>query len=104
MNQNDGVRLSSAGAFLNPVKDRENLDIITNAQAKKLIIQDNPQESTNADSGQEKSVAGIEYFDKSGNVKTLYCRKECILTAGAGSPHLLRYQASDPKSCWRKTA
>ena len=103
VNQNDGVRLSSAGAFLNPVKDRENLDIITNAQAKKLIIQDNPQESTNADSGQEKSVAGIEYFDKSGNVKTLYCRKECILTAGAiGSPHLLQVSGIGPKELLEK--
>ena len=31
-----------------PCKAWENLDIITNAQAKKLIIQDNTQESSNA--------------------------------------------------------
>lgn len=93
VNQNEGFRLSCAGAFLNPAKDRANLTVITNAQAKQIIFDDEDS----------KNVAGIEYYDKNGTVQTLFANKECVLTAGAiGSPHLLQVSGVGPKELLEK--
>ena len=93
VNQTDGVRLSSSGAFLDPVKDRDNLTVITNAQAKEILFDDEETEN----------VVGIEYYDKSGNAQQIFSKKECVLTAGAvGSPHLLQVSGVGPKDVLEK--
>jgi len=72
----NGRRFSSASAFLKPVKNRPNLKVILGAHARRLIFEN-------------KRAVGVE-FQKSGQVKTIACEKEVILSAGAiGSPKLL---------------
>ena len=79
----NGLRVSSASAFLDPIKHRNNLTIITNGLVKKVLIE-------------EKSVTGIE-VELAGSTQTLTARKEVILSAGAiGSPHLLMLSGVGP--------
>lgn len=74
--QRNGERCSSARAFLDPVRDRANLTILTKAQAKHLRF-----------SGDRCSGAVVQLPSGS---QTLAVTKEVILTAGSfGSPHLL---------------
>lgn len=71
-----GRRCSSAVAYLNPIKTRENLTIITNAQTEKVVIEDH-------------RVVGVRVRRK-GGMETIKARKEVILSAGAiGSPQIL---------------
>ena len=73
----NGRRCSSAVAYLNPIKSRENLTIITHAQVEKIVIKD-------------KSATGVEYKDRSGAVRTINAGREIILSGGAiNSPQLL---------------
>lgn len=73
----NGRRCSSAVAFLNPVKSRENLQIITHAQVEKVIIEG-------------KRATGVTYTDRSGTLQTVKARKEIVLSGGAiNSPQLL---------------
>ena len=73
----NGRRCSSAVAFLNPVKNRENLEIITNAQVERIEIEN-------------KCATGVTYKDRSGNWQTVKANKEVILSGGAiNSPQLL---------------
>ncbi len=72
-----GRRCSAAVAYLNPVKNRTNLQIITHAQVDKIDIQD-------------KRATGVSYKDRAGNVQTITARREIILCGGAiNSPQLL---------------
>eukprot|EP00127_Corallochytrium_limacisporum_P000426 Clim_evm2s12 gene=Clim_evmTU2s12 len=77
--QYDGARWSAARAFLTPIKDaRPNLEIITNAQASKVLMEGD-------------TVTGLEYMSGSGRgpVNTINA-KEVILAAGAfQTPQLL---------------
>jgi len=73
----NGRRCSSAVAYLNPVKQRPNLQIITHAQVDKIDIKD----------GHARSVS---YKDRSGTVQHVKARKEIVLCGGAiNSPQLL---------------
>ncbi len=72
-----GRRCSSAVAYLNPVKKRENLQIITHAQVDRIEITD-------------KRATGVTYTDRSGNAHTVTARREIVLCGGAiNSPQLL---------------
>ena len=72
----DGRRCSSAAAYLKPISNRKNLHIITRAHSKKVVF-----EGTKA--------VGVE-VEINGKKKTVFARKEIILSAGAiGSPQLL---------------
>ncbi|MEM6307110.1 MAG: GMC family oxidoreductase N-terminal domain-containing protein [Pseudomonadota bacterium] len=74
----NGLRCSSAKAFLAPVKSRRNLDIVTHAHVQNIVI-DN------------KRTTGIRYMRK-GTEQTATLRDggEVVLSAGAiGSPQLL---------------
>ncbi|MBO9378857.1 choline dehydrogenase [Sphingomonas histidinilytica] len=74
--QRKGWRNSSARAFVDPVRSRPNLAVLTHATARRLLF-----------SG--KKVVGVEILRR-GKVAALAVRKEVILSAGAiGSPHLL---------------
>lgn len=73
----NGRRCSAAVAYLNPVKSRENLQIITHAQVEKVIIEG-------------KRAAGVTYTDRSGTQHTIKARKEIVLSGGAiNSPQIL---------------
>ena len=71
------LRCSAAKGYLNPVKNRRNLKIITNAQVKKIIFEG-------------KKAVGVEYY-KENNIYKILAEKEIILSAGSiGSPHILQ--------------
>ncbi len=73
----NGRRCSAAVAYLNPIKSRENLQIITHAQVEKVVIDG-------------KRATGVTYVDRSGNKQTVTARKEVILSGGAiNSPQIL---------------
>ncbi len=73
----NGRRCSSAVAYLNPVKSRTNLTIVTHAQADKIEITDG-------------RATGVTYTDKGGRAQTVTARREIILCGGAiNSPQLL---------------
>lgn len=75
LNVRDGKRFNTWQAYLKPVVDKPNLQIITGAHAHRLLVA-------------EGAVTGIEYHHD-GETKTLLAA-ETILTAGAiGSPELL---------------
>lgn len=72
----DVKRHSTATAFLNPVKDRKNLTVITKAYTQKIIIENN-------------KAVGVEYL-LGKKTEKVFCNKEVILSAGSfGSPQLL---------------
>ena len=73
----NGRRCSTAVAYLNPVKQRDNLEIITRAQVDKIEIEDG-------------RANGVTYTDRSGAAQTITARREIVLCGGAiNSPQLL---------------
>ena len=71
-----GRRCSAAAAYLTPFKSRKNLQIITNAQTKKVNIVN----------GRASSIE----IDTKNNIDTISAKKEIILSAGSiGSPQIL---------------
>jgi choline dehydrogenase len=73
----NGRRCSAAVAYLNPVKSRPNLQIITHAQVEKVVIEDD-------------RATGVIYTDRSGTKQSVSARKEIILSGGAiNSPQIL---------------
>ncbi|KAI5636589.1 GMC oxidoreductase domain-containing protein [Phthorimaea operculella] len=82
----DGVRHSTARAFLAPFKDRANLHVLKNAHVTKLVFKDN----TNR-------VTGV-LVHKDGKEFAVNAKKEVILSAGAiNSPQLLMLSGIGPK-------
>ena len=74
--QKRGKRWSAANAYLDPAIDRENLTIITECIAERIIFK-------------KKQATGVQIRTKS-NQTILLARREVIVSAGAfGSPHLL---------------
>lgn len=73
----NGRRCSSAVAFLNPVKSRENLQIITHAHVQKIVIEN-------------KRATAVIYKDRRGELQTVKAHSEIILSGGAiNSPQIL---------------
>ncbi len=73
----NGWRCSAATAFLNPVKRRPNLRIVTRALATGLTFEG-------------RRVRGVRYQDKGGIAQQVTARREVILCGGAiNSPQLL---------------
>ncbi|MGH1466123.1 MAG: GMC family oxidoreductase [Cognatishimia sp.] len=73
----NGRRCSSAVAYLNPVKERKNLEIITHALVQKVELEG-------------ARATGVTYLDRSGRRHTIHASKEIILSGGAiNSPQLL---------------
>ena len=78
-----GLRCSTAVGYLNPVKQRENLEIRTHAQVRNLIFDG-------------KQCVGVA-FDQKGDAKVAACRGEVVLSAGAiGSPQILMLSGIGP--------
>ena len=79
-------RVSAAKAFLNPIKSRKNLTIITNAFVSKVIIEN-------------KTATGVEFLKGGirGKKIILKANKEVILSSGViKSPHLLQLSGIGP--------
>lgn len=73
----NGRRCSSAVAYLNPVKKRPNLTILTHAQVDKIEVEDG-------------RATGVTYTDRGGQVHTVKAGKEVVLCGGAiNSPQVL---------------
>ncbi|QUD87392.1 GMC family oxidoreductase [Phenylobacterium montanum] len=81
--QKCGLRWSAARAFLDPVRSRPNLTVVTGAQAERLVIEGG-------------RARGVE-FRQGGRLRSAEARGEVILAAGAvGSPHLLQLSGLGP--------
>ncbi|MEZ5537422.1 MAG: GMC family oxidoreductase N-terminal domain-containing protein [Thiolinea sp.] len=77
VNQKRGTRWSSVRGFLDPVRSRSNLKIITGALSDKLVLEG-------------KQVKGIEFI-QNGERCVAYSRIETVLAAGSiGSPAILQ--------------
>lgn len=73
----NGRRCSAAVAYLNPVKKRPNLQIVTHAQVDRVIIE-------------EGRATGVSYTDRGGKEVTVTANREIVLSGGAiNSPQLL---------------
>ena len=83
VNHRKGLRCSPADAFIEPVKNRDNLHIITEAQVEKILFTD-------------QNASGIQYSRK-GKTEEAYAIQEVILSAGAfNSPHILMLSGIGP--------
>ena len=78
-----GFRWSTAKGFLKPARGRTNLQVITRAQACRVLLEGN-------------TAVGVEYLH-GGERKTVRARVEVILASGAiGSPQLLQLSGIGP--------
>ena len=77
MTVKDGVRSSASREYLDPVKSRKNLTLVTGALAEKVLLEG-------------KKAVGVEY-SVSGSKQQAFAAKDVILSAGPiGSPHILQ--------------
>ncbi|MEC4088005.1 choline dehydrogenase [Pseudoalteromonas rubra] len=77
MTVKDGRRCSASRAYLDPVKGRDNLTIVTGALVHKVLLEG-------------KRAVGVEYQCK-GKIHSASAERRVILSAGPiGSPHLLQ--------------
>jgi choline dehydrogenase len=85
MTVKDGIRCSTANAYLKPVLHRKNLTVITHALTKRVILEG-------------KKAVGIEYL-KNGHTERAHAGREVILSAGSiGSPHIMQMSGIGPAS------
>jgi len=81
----DGVRCSTANAYLRPAMVRKNLTVITHALVHKVLLAG-------------KKAVGLRYEHK-GKIVDITVNKEVILSAGPiGSPHILQLSGIGPKA------
>jgi choline dehydrogenase len=79
-----GQRWSAVRAYLDPIRSRPNLQIVTETRTRRVLFDG-------------KQAIGVEVQDKSGVVQSHYAAKEVILSAGAvASPHLLMLSGVGP--------
>lgn len=83
MTVKNGVRWSTANAYLKPARSRKNLKVVTRALSRKILLEN-------------RKATGIEY--QVGNeIKTAMACREVILCAGSvGSPQLLQLSGIGP--------
>lgn len=80
-----GRRVSTATAFLNPIKNRDNLYILKNTFVNQIIFEDS-------------KAVGIKATDIEGKSVNFYASKEVIVSAGAvNTPVLLMLSGIGPK-------
>ena len=74
----NGKRQSTAVAFLKPILNRANLDVMTHTQVQEVLVQD-------------QRVTGVQIRSKNGSRSALKARLEVILSAGSfHSPQILQ--------------
>jgi choline dehydrogenase-like flavoprotein len=85
VNQRRGVRWNTSKAFLRPVAGRRNLEVVTETQVTKLLLEGEP--------GAGLRAAGVELRPAAGGgaVRSVRAAREVVLAAGAiGTPQLLQ--------------
>ncbi|KAK5644078.1 hypothetical protein RI129_007923 [Pyrocoelia pectoralis] len=86
LNVRNGKRESTGNAFLIPIMNRHNLEILTGSYVIKVLINEN------------KKAFGV-LFTRNGKVFVAKSRRDIIISAGAiGSPQLLMLSGIGPKS------
>ena len=89
MTVKDGVRSSASREYLDPVKSRKNLTIVTGALVTKVVLED-------------KVAKGVEYV-VNGKTETAAASNEVVLSAGSiGSPHILQLSGIGDKDILEK--
>ncbi|XP_043675678.1 glucose dehydrogenase [FAD, quinone]-like [Vespula pensylvanica] len=84
MASKDGVRVSSADAFLRPMRHRRNLHISLNATVTKVIVEN-------------LKAVGVQYY-QNGKFRVARASREIIISGGAvNSPQLLLLSGIGPK-------
>ena len=79
----NGERCSAAKAYLTPNLDRPNLTVVTKALVEKVVVEN-------------RRATGVNYR-KGGQSKTVKCRAEVLMSAGAfGSPQILMLSGIGP--------
>lgn len=87
MTSRNGIRYSSARAFLRPARMRNNLHILLNTTATKVLIHPGT-----------KTVLGVEVIDQFGSMRKILAKKEVIVSGGAvNSPQILLLSGIGPK-------
>lgn len=85
----NGRRCSTAVGYLNPVRSRSNLAIITNAEVKRVELEG-------------RRATGVVYR-RDGQTRTVKATREVLLAAGAiGSPQLLQVSGIGPGAVLQK--
>lgn len=87
MTSRNGIRYSSARSFLRPARMRNNLHILLNTTATKVLIHPGT-----------KTVLGVEVIDKFGSMRKILAKKEVVVSGGAvNSPQILLLSGVGPK-------
>lgn len=85
----NGVRWSTANAYLKPAMKRSNLNVVTHAQVHKVLFEG-------------KTATGVRY-ERKGKLVDVTCGREVILSAGSiGSPHILQLSGVGEKEALDK--
>ena len=80
----DGKRQSTSVTYLHPIKQRQNLTLITNIQVSKIIIENS-------------SAIGVEIKNRN-KLEKIFAEKEVLLSAGAiNSPQILMLSGVGPE-------
>jgi choline dehydrogenase len=83
MTVKNGVRCSTANAYLRPAMGRSNLTVVTHAMTRRILLDG-------------KRAVGVEY-DCEGQTHRVLCRREVLVASGPiGSPHLLQRSGIGP--------
>ncbi len=89
VNQRGGIRVTAAKAFLNPVRHRRNLTVITGAVAQRIVFEG-------------RRAVGVS-IRRDGVDEVVRASGEVILASGAvGSPHLLQLSGVGPGALLRE--
>ncbi len=94
MNQRRGVRWNATKAFLRPVRDRTNLEIVTGAHVERVTI--------DTRDGAKRATGVVLRLDD-GSTVDVAASREVVLAAGAiGSPQLLQLSGVGPANLLRE--
>ncbi|MFP2770546.1 choline dehydrogenase [Oceanisphaera sp. KMM 10153] len=89
MTVKNGVRCSTANAYLRPAMGRPNLTVVTQAMTRRILFDG-------------KRAVGVEY-DCGGKTHRAYCHREVLVASGPiGSPHLLQRSGIGPAEVLRQ--
>ena len=89
MTVKNGVRWSTANAYLRPAMQRPNLTVVTHAMTRQILLEG-------------KRAVGVTY-DHNGVTHTVRCRREVLVSSGPiGSPHLLQRSGIGPAKVLKK--
>jgi choline dehydrogenase len=83
VNQRRGKRWNAAQAFLNPVKRRKNLKVVTRAHAARLVFDG-------------KRVVGVDFWQGDAPMRAAVAGEAILAGGSVGSPHLLQLSGVGP--------